>query len=247
MIFVPYEFPKSLDGSWIAVQEDHRILFTRREMLGLTQQQVADIAQVQLRQIQRLEAGTSSLSSLPMKTGLAICAALLLDPYEMIPLFMEQPDPSSLKPTPSFDFHANLPKRKGRKPIQRDVMSLFFNLPGYSIAIPTFVLDKLGKPDFIQFLWHSEKKQFLFRAAAPNDEHTFKVASCVYENAITFALPESDAFDQFISSLKWSNGAYEAESRIVQDGEGTEFIFCDLKTAKPSEGISGPFVSPFDN
>ena len=52
------------------------------QQLNMTQQELADRAGVPLRQIQRLEAGTSNIETCPMGTALSICAALLLDPYQ---------------------------------------------------------------------------------------------------------------------------------------------------------------------
>lgn len=83
MEFIKYEFPRSkfpgVQG--FVVQEDHQILKTRREQLGLTQQQVADKANIQLRQYQRLESGERSLSGASMRIGLCVLAVLKLDPY----------------------------------------------------------------------------------------------------------------------------------------------------------------------
>ena len=51
------------------------ILKTRREELGLTQQQVATGARLQLVQYQRLERGERTIESSSLKTALAICAS----------------------------------------------------------------------------------------------------------------------------------------------------------------------------
>lgn len=61
------------------------ILRTRREQLRLTQQQVAAGAKLQLRQYQRIESGERNLESATLKTALAICAVLKLDPYTFLP------------------------------------------------------------------------------------------------------------------------------------------------------------------
>ena len=56
----------------------------RRIQLGLTQQEVATELGMHIRQYQRFEYGEQSLSSCSMRTGLAICAVLQIDPYEAI-------------------------------------------------------------------------------------------------------------------------------------------------------------------
>lgn len=61
------------------------ILRIRREKLGLSQQQVAKVAKLQLRQYQRIESGERNLESATLRTALAICAVLKLDPYTFFP------------------------------------------------------------------------------------------------------------------------------------------------------------------
>lgn len=61
------------------------ILRTRREQLELSQQQVADGANLQLRQYQRFESGERYIESATMKTALAVCAVLKLNPYVFFP------------------------------------------------------------------------------------------------------------------------------------------------------------------
>ena len=52
---------------------------------GLSQQQVATLIGVHIRQYQRLEYGERSLEAVCMRFGLAVCAILELDPFEMVP------------------------------------------------------------------------------------------------------------------------------------------------------------------
>lgn len=57
------------------------ILRSRREKLGFSQQDVADGARIQLRQYQRLESGERSIEGATMKTAMAVCAVLKLNPF----------------------------------------------------------------------------------------------------------------------------------------------------------------------
>lgn len=59
-------------------------LTARREELGLTQNQVAKIAEIQLRQYQRLESGETKLTSTSFSAGVRVCYALQLDPFELV-------------------------------------------------------------------------------------------------------------------------------------------------------------------
>ena len=52
-----------------------------------------------------------------MKTGLAVCAALLLDPFDMVAVSVEQK--TELQPQIVIDKKIDLPKRAGRR--QTDV------------------------------------------------------------------------------------------------------------------------------
>lgn len=61
-----------------------KILKERRNSLGLTQDQVATEAGIELRAYQRYEHGEHMISGASMKIGLRICAALELDPFEAV-------------------------------------------------------------------------------------------------------------------------------------------------------------------
>ena len=60
--------------------EEKWVLKDYRDKLGLTQQQVADKAQVQLRQYQRFESGERNLSSSSFNIACRVIEALGLDP-----------------------------------------------------------------------------------------------------------------------------------------------------------------------
>ena len=83
--FIEYEFPKDERTGYGIMQQDHDVLRYRREQLNLTQQQVADMADIRIRQYQRLESGERSISGSSMRIGLSVCAVLKLDPYEVVP------------------------------------------------------------------------------------------------------------------------------------------------------------------
>ena len=132
-IFIPFKYPTSSDGEYTEFLSNDRIFFNRRTRLGLTQQDVAKMARIPLRQYQRLESGEANISKTTTEIALSVCAVLLLDPYKLINPQYTQPDPETLKAQYTLDSIAsedssNL-KRVGRKPIQKDVMSVYFNHP----------------------------------------------------------------------------------------------------------------------
>lgn len=61
-----------------------RILKERRTELGLTQIQVAMESGIELQQYQRFEKGIRPFENCSFKIGLRVCAALEIDPYELI-------------------------------------------------------------------------------------------------------------------------------------------------------------------
>ena len=71
------------------VTRETEILRNARLQKGLSQQQVAVIAGVHVRQYQRLEYGERSIGSVNMRFGLAICAILELDPFDLVQWFSE--------------------------------------------------------------------------------------------------------------------------------------------------------------
>ncbi len=60
------------------------LLRSRRKELRLTQQAVAAMIGIQLRQYQRFEYGEQLLSNTSMRLGLLICETLQLDPYKVV-------------------------------------------------------------------------------------------------------------------------------------------------------------------
>ena len=71
------------------VTRETEILRNARLKKRLSQQQVAVIAGVHVRQYQRLEYGERSIGSVNMRFGLAICAILELDPFDLVQWFSE--------------------------------------------------------------------------------------------------------------------------------------------------------------
>ena len=84
----PETEPLEIDGLVfdINIHPEHAPLRYRREEKNLSQQQVANLAGITLRQYQRLESGERKLSSASMRIGLSICRVLELDPYRFIDL-----------------------------------------------------------------------------------------------------------------------------------------------------------------
>ena len=113
--FIPYEFPRSTDGQFIIGQKDNDVLRSRRKQLGLTQKEVAQRAGITPMQYNRLEQGDRSLSSSSLRIGLAVCAVLLLDPYDFLGYTVQQPDPSTMKPQETFEIFPCKDKEESAK------------------------------------------------------------------------------------------------------------------------------------
>lgn len=67
-------------GEMVEILGQGQELRKQREALGLTQQQVAKRANMDIRQYQRLESGERSMLSTSLRIGLNICYALQIDP-----------------------------------------------------------------------------------------------------------------------------------------------------------------------
>lgn len=80
--------PASPFAEWgfVNIERANQILQNQRKALGLSQQQVADRAGITLRQYRRLESGEQSLYATSMRIGLAVCAALEVDPRRFSPI-----------------------------------------------------------------------------------------------------------------------------------------------------------------
>lgn len=87
MEFIPINIPKETieEQGYGLDASDYMLLRNRRLELGLTQQQVADKAKIQLRQYQRVESGERHIRSASIRMALAICAVLKINPYEFFP------------------------------------------------------------------------------------------------------------------------------------------------------------------
>ena len=79
------------------VTKETEMLRKARQRKGLSQQQVAVIAGVHIRQYQRLEYGERSVGNVKMHFGLAVCAILEIDPFELVPWFPEEWQPVPLE------------------------------------------------------------------------------------------------------------------------------------------------------
>ena len=66
------------------ITREHEMIRQARIRLGLSQQQVATLVSIQIRQYQRLEYGESDVQKLGIRAGLSLCIVLELDPYDLI-------------------------------------------------------------------------------------------------------------------------------------------------------------------
>ena len=249
--FVDFENPYSRDRKFTQDLPVNLVLFNRRNHLNLTQQQVADMAKIPLRQYQRLENGDVELANTPMSAGLAVCAALLLDPYYFFPLDeVQQADPITLKPQNAFDSTEpleNEPKRVGRKPIRRDIMTVYVNHEFYSAIVTKDVLKALGSPAYLRLYWKADERRLLFCAADASDDSVFDVPPHLYDEesgCTALVFPSAPAFEKVREELGWDNDLYAVECRLVKDKQGNKLILCDLNTAQPSAKFAGPFAIP---
>ena len=66
------------------ITRETEMLKNARKKKGLSQQQVATLAGVHIRQYQRIEYGERPMGSINMRFGLAVCAILELNPFDLV-------------------------------------------------------------------------------------------------------------------------------------------------------------------
>lgn len=242
--FVDFEFPRTKDSQFIIALDDAGILRSRREQLGFTMQQVAEMCGIQFSQYQKLESGERTLSGCSMKTGLAVCAALLLDPFDMVAVNVEQK--TELQPQIAIDKKIDLPKRAGRRQIRKDIMTAYLNYEDYSMMVPYDVLAHISIdgnfPSYIQLMWHLDSRRIVIRPADEYTDEAIDVPTEEYEDSL-LSLPTILATNP-ISAMNWADVPHAVEGRLVKDHEGKIALLFDLNTAKPVENVNGFFVMP---
>lgn len=247
--FVPFEYPKSRDGRYTLELDDAGVLISRRSQLGFTQEQVAAMAGISLGQYQRFESGERSIANASMKTGLAICAVLMLDPFDEAGIDIEQPKREAIKSQPSFDVKLSeeivASKRVGRKQIRRDIMNVYLNYKDSSLLIPYDIFDKIGCPAYIQLLWNESERRILIAAATTDSEEPIDIPKQIFEISLLM-IPAYSGDQNLIVAMGLENIPYCVEARLVKDRTGSSLILIDLNTAKKADikEISGVLMVP---
>lgn len=246
--FVPYELPRSSDGRYILAQEDYQVLMSRREQLGLTQQEVADRSGILLRQYQRIESGEKELFRCSMKVGMSVCAVLLLDPYDFIGINdISQPDPKTMKPQQAFDVQIpddiSGPKKVGRKPIRRNVMKVYLNHPRYNLLIPPVVFETLGKPEYFQVGTLPESHLLAIVPVSADAEEAIDVPSVTYESD-ALCVHGHQITDQLQKELGWDLELRVADAFLVHDTEGNPAVIIDAENAMATDPIKATLACP---
>lgn len=246
--FIPYEFPKSTDGQYTILQMDHQILQARREQLGLSQQQVADIAHIQLRQYQRLESAKQYLSGCSMRIGLSVCAALYMDPYELVGLNIHQPDISAMRPQYTHD--VDLPpellnfkppkKRVGRKPTKKETLRVYLDRKKEMVILPPNVLEALQNPAYLQTLYNKDNNHIALRVASASDEKAIPMPPTIsLGEHLAIGIPN---FSRTLQPQAKQAKMLIADVQLVRDNSGRLGIIVDPSVALPSEPLDAPIV-----
>ncbi len=214
--YIPFEYPASEDGEYTAVLNEGQILLTRRLQLGLTQHQVVEMAGLHLSQYQRLEAGERIFSGCSVKTGLAVCTVLRINPADIVQPCAHPADSRGMVNLPLFE--ARVHRRVGRKKIRRDIMRLI--ITNAHVLIPEAVINALGKPSHLRYLHERNKQRILLSAAeGPDSPDVYSVPS---EGSLTIPKEGIIGVPLLLS----------ARCRLVKNRAASIFILCDLTTAE---------------
>ncbi|MBQ6321829.1 MAG: helix-turn-helix transcriptional regulator [Lachnospiraceae bacterium] len=213
--YIPFEYPATDDGEFTAVLNEGQILLTRRLQLGLTIQRVADMSGIRFSQYQRLEGGERLFSGCSMKIGLAVCAALLLNPMDIIHPHVHPQSPQTLSRPPLFDPPNT--HRAGRKKSRQDIMELI--ITGDQIIVPEEVAAALGRPRRIWYTLDRYNDRVLLSAENPGPTESNILTG------IDLSIPAVGIFRQ--------PSKYAVKCRPVRDRKGALFVLADLSTATP--------------
>ena len=122
-------------------------------------------------------------------------------------------------------------------------MTVYLNHPIHALLIPWDVLEAMGRPHFIQFLYHPEKRRIAVRAATADAEEAIDVPEAVYEGYTLVIVGEKFSAD-LRKAMDWSNELYAAEARLVRDTDNNIAFVVDTSKAIETDRIRGPFVIP---
>lgn len=229
--FITFEYPKTEDEKYQSVLDEHGVLRTRREQLGLTMQQVANLAGIQFSQYQRLESGERTLASTSMKIGLSVCATLLLNPFEMVEINIDQAEASCLKPHPPIIRDKNKASSRplGRKPKKKKEMTAYFNLAGAPVSIPYAALKSIGSPRYVRIEYDKENHRILVYPITVMEENSLETPAQQSEGSL-FHVTLVDAV-MAVSDMNWGSLPHEVETKLVRDSDHKLCLLLDLDSA----------------
>lgn len=235
--FVDFEFPKTQDQKFFAVLDDAGMLRSRREQLGLTMLQVAEMAGVQFSQYQKLESGERTLSACSMRIGLSICAVLMLDPLKMVGIAVKQMDKGELKPQMSIGFNQGsvVTGKVGRKQIRRDIMSVYANYRNYAFVIPYEIFDHIGSPNYFKLLWRAEDRSLVIWPTEKKENDTYFVSPI--NGPANFVFSEVRHIPDPVFCDERYRFPMEIETKLVRDKHGKLAAFVDLKKTRLFTGF----------
>ena len=261
-VFVEFELPTSDDGRYIHFCSKHQMLRRRRLSLGLTQEQLSERSKVSIQQIQKLELGDITISRLGLKKGLALCAALLLDPYEMAEVDYEQPSILTLQSMPAIthnlpelpDIPANFDEAI-KKHIKASNVFVYFNQPfNSSVLISRKALELLEKPKYIQLRWFNREKFFIFTGVETPEilenpkTYFFDVPPETYDNKnLGLMITHFEPIEDTVVTWTWNKEhTYVAKCYDLWDvnQNNRRYFLCNLNTAKKSDKWKGAFTKP---
>ena len=81
-----YQLPIGREAFFVRnkASREAEMLRTARLRMGYSQQEVANVIGIHIKQYQRLEYGERDIRNCSMKMGLAVCAVLGLDPFVLV-------------------------------------------------------------------------------------------------------------------------------------------------------------------
>ena len=247
------------EGRDKTINSKGKILLNRRISLRLTQEKLANMTDVSVQQIQKLEAGDISIYRLGLNKGLSLCAALRLDPYEIAEPYYEQPDFITLDSMPVMTrkmpdlSNADFYKLAGRQSKTKNVVVYFNQSFNSSVLISRKAIELLDKPKYIQIHWFKSVKFFIITGTETPEIpetrgiYSFDVPPETYDKkSLGLMIMHFEAIEGAVADLNWDNHTYVAKCHelVAESGNGQRCFLCDLRTAKKSDNWKGVFTQP---
>lgn len=232
--FEPFTIPTAWQGKYTGIFTVSQILISRRMQLSLTQEQVAERAHIKQPQYQRLESGERSLRDCTMDIGLSICAALLLDPYQLLPINVNQPAVEGSLPMPTYvEPIANRAEHRiGRKRLpRRDVIPVYADYKNCTLFISGNIAVPNEAPCYLRMSWQAFGRNIILIPYHQPVEDSFRIPDeCDTHTLLRMDI--SSIPDDLLDTFKAMGGLVQLDAYLLKSENGNVSLSISMLLAR---------------